>query len=59
MSEENRERKPMNPGNEVPPGTVHPGEDPCPQCGGSGEKEGEECTDCGGTGKVTEPVGGA
>ena len=59
MSEENREREPMNPGDEVPPGTVYSGEDLCPECSGSGKKEGQECANCGGTGKVTEPVGGA
>ena len=49
----------MNPGDEVPPGTVYPGEDLCSECGGSGEKGGEGCTNCGGTGRVTEPVEGA
>ena len=41
----------------MPTGTVHPDEDLCPECDGSGEKEGEGCTNCGGVGKVTEPVG--
>ncbi len=31
MSEENREREPMNPGGEVPPGTSYSGEDLCPE----------------------------
>ena len=38
MSEENREREPMNPGDEVPPGTAYSGEDLCPECSGSGKK---------------------
>ena len=49
----------MNPGDGVPPGTVHPGENLCSERGGSGEQEGEGCPNCGDTGKVTEPAGGA
>ena len=58
MSEENREREPMNPGDEVPSGTVYSGENLCPECGCSGKKEAEERANCGGTGKVPEPIGG-
>jgi len=49
----------MNPGDEAPPGTPDTGENVCPDCGGSGRREGGECPTCGGTGKVIEAIGGA
>ncbi|CAM3627061.1 Molecular chaperone DnaJ [Bordetella sputigena] len=49
----------MNPGDQAPPGTAGTGEAPCPECGGSGRKDGAECGNCGGTGKVIKAVGGA
>jgi len=39
--------------------TPAPGQDICPQCGGSGKMAGSECTTCRGTGKVTVGIGGA
>lgn len=48
-----------NLGDEVPPGTPGAGENVCPDCGGTGQRDGEECATCGGTGVVTEAVGGA
>ena len=49
----------MSPGDEVPPGTPGSGENVCPDCGGTGLRDGNECVTCGGTGVVTEAVGGA
>ncbi|MBB5709754.1 hypothetical protein [Sphingomonas xinjiangensis] len=48
-----------NPGDEAEPGTPGTGENICPQCNGSGEFSGRECSDCAGTGKVIEGIGGA
>jgi hypothetical protein len=51
--------RPMSPGDEAPAGTPGTGEKVCPDCGGSGQREGGTCTTCGGTGKVTAGIGGA
>ncbi len=48
----------MRPGDEVPPSAPSAGEDVCPDCGGSGELEGEDCPACGGSGRVFTAVGG-
>ena len=48
-----------NPGDEAPPGTPGTGEDICPTCNGTGQREGKMCPDCGGSGKVVEGIGGA
>lgn len=48
-----------NPGDEVPAGTPGSGENVCPDCGGTGQRDNNECVTCGGTGVVTEAVGGA
>lgn len=50
---------PMNPGDEVPPGTEGAGDNVCPDCGGTGRRDGDACVNCGGTGVVTQAVGGA
>jgi DnaJ-class molecular chaperone len=50
---------PMSPGDEAPAGTPGTGEDVCPDCGGSGQRDGRECRTCQGTGKVTVGIGGA
>ncbi len=52
-------RQPLNPGDEAPPGTPGTGEDVCPDCRGTGRRDGRECATCGGTGKIVEGVGGA
>ncbi|HEY0418037.1 MAG TPA: hypothetical protein VGC80_00815 [Acetobacteraceae bacterium] len=49
----------LNPGDEAAPGTPGTGEDICPDCAGSGRKEGGDCPKCGGTGKITRVIGGA
>jgi DnaJ-class molecular chaperone len=55
----NANDQPMNPGDQAPPGTPGTGEVPCPDCGGSGSKDGGTCTLCAGTGKIVKAVGGA
>ncbi len=35
------------------------GENVCPECSGTGQVDGKECTACQGTGTVVEPIGGA
>jgi hypothetical protein len=47
------------PGDEAAPGTPGTGEDICPQCKGSGRKDGRRCDNCAGTGKIIRGVGGA
>ena len=51
--------EPMNPGDEVPPGTPGSGEAMCPVCKGSGRLERGPCDNCGGSGRITEGIGGA
>jgi DnaJ-class molecular chaperone len=46
------------PGDEVPPDSEAGGANVCPECGGTGRKDGERCEACGGTGQVEEAVGG-
>lgn len=48
----------LRPGDEAPPGTESAGEDVCPDCAGSGRRDGEECPTCRGTGRIIEGVGG-
>jgi hypothetical protein len=47
------------PGDEAPPGTPGTGEDICPECNGSGRREGRRCQNCAGTGKIIRGIGGA
>ena len=47
------------PGDEAAPGTAGTGEDICPQCKGSGSRNGRRCDNCAGTGKVIRGIGGA
>lgn len=54
------DRSDMRAGDEAPPGTEGTGENVCPDCSGSGQREdGSECPTCAGTGRVTEIIGGA
>ncbi len=48
----------MAPGDEIPFDHPNAGVVPCPECGGSGEKDGSPCPNCSGTGEVMEAVGG-
>lgn len=52
-------RQPQNPGDDAPAGTPGTGEDVCPDCRGTGRRDGRECETCGGTGHVVEGIGGA
>ena len=51
-------RDDMAPGDEVPADAPSAGVNLCPDCGGSGEKDGSPCPTCEGTGQVVEAVGG-
>ena len=57
--EQDKDYDNMAPGDEAPPGTEGAGENVCPECGGSGRKDGDDCANCAGTGRVTEGIGGA
>jgi DnaJ-class molecular chaperone len=48
----------LNPGDAARPDTASAAEDVCPDCRGSGTRDGERCDTCGGSGRVIEPVGG-
>lgn len=48
-----------NPGDVAPEGTPGTGENLCPDCSGSGKREGRECETCGGTGVIIDGIGGA
>jgi DnaJ-class molecular chaperone len=48
-----------NPGDEAVPGSFQTGEETCPECHGSGRKEGQACVNCGGTGMIVKIVGDA
>jgi DnaJ-class molecular chaperone len=43
---------------EAPPERKETGDNVCPECHGSGRRDGGECTGCGGTGRIEEAVGG-
>lgn len=49
----------MRPGDEAPAGTPGAGEDICPVCAGTGNKDGQPCPNCAGTGTITKGIGGA
>lgn len=49
----------LNPGDEAEPGTPGTGENICPDCRGTGRRDGELCPNCGGTGRIIEGIGGA
>lgn len=53
MSDEQR------PGDDGAPGDAPVGENLCPDCSGSGKRDGQTCATCGGSGVVEEGVGGA
>jgi DnaJ-class molecular chaperone len=48
----------MAPGDEAPADRNETAPNVCPECEGSGLKQGGECQNCGGTGEVHEAVGG-
>lgn len=49
----------QHPGDEVSPDTPQAAENVCPQCQGSGQRDGGPCGHCGGTGRVVVTVGDA
>lgn len=53
------EKDDVNPGDDAAPGTPGTGEVDCPECNGTGDKNGATCPNCNGTGKVVQGVGGA
>lgn len=48
----------LNPGDQAPRGTPGTGENVCPQCRGTGRRDGGPCDYCSGTGKVITGIGG-
>jgi hypothetical protein len=46
------------PGDEAPPDRDEVAPNLCPDCAGSGRRDGRECPTCRGTGTVEEAVGG-
>jgi DnaJ-class molecular chaperone len=48
----------ITPGDDAAPGTEGTGENLCPTCSGSGQKDGSVCPTCDGSGKVVEGIGG-
>jgi RecJ-like exonuclease len=48
----------QKPGDEAPAEEPSSGENVCPECEGSGEKDGARCPNCEGTGKINEAIGG-
>ncbi|MDB5080987.1 MAG: hypothetical protein JWP00_2911 [Chloroflexi bacterium] len=48
----------MRPGDQAPAGTPGSGEAVCPDCSGSGKKDGKPCENCSGAGIVIAGVGG-
>ena len=51
-------RAKLNPGDQAKSGTPGTGENLCPDCSGSGRKDGGQCPTCQGTGTVIEGIGG-
>lgn len=50
---------PRNPGDQSAPGEAQTGMVPCPDCHGSGKRDGQPCPNCGGSGQVVQIVGDA
>ena len=48
----------MAPGDEAPPERDETAPNICPDCHGSGRRDGRRCETCGGTGRIEEAVGG-
>lgn len=46
------------PGDEAEPGSTGTGEAVCPDCNGTGQRNGNPCPTCEGTGKVIQGIGG-
>ena len=50
--------EPMAPGDEAPSDRDETAPNVCPDCGGSGRRDGRDCRTCDGSGEVQEAVGG-
>lgn len=48
----------LKPGDEAAPGTPGTGEDLCPDCNGTGKRNGSPCPTCEGTGRIVQGIGG-
>ena len=57
MADEHQD-EPMAPGDEAPPSQPAAAENACPDCEGTGRRDGKPCPSCGGTGSISEAVGG-
>ncbi|MDA8252285.1 MAG: hypothetical protein M0Z28_24395 [Rhodospirillales bacterium] len=57
-SDDRTRQQPRHPGDEAAPGTPGTGEDVCPDCHGSGRRDGAACPTCGGSGRVVRGIGG-
>ncbi len=51
--------QPRHPGDEARPGSPQTGEQICPDCQGTGRREGDACAACGGSGRIVVIVGDA
>ena len=49
----------LTPGDEAPPHGAPAGDAVCPDCSGSGQRDGETCPTCEGRGTIIQAVGGA
>jgi hypothetical protein len=58
MTEKPEAHEPQRPGDEAPAEEPSAGENVCPECGGSGAKDGSDCPNCEGTGRIVEAIGG-
>jgi hypothetical protein len=58
MTEKPESPEPQRPGDEAPAAEPSAGENVCPDCGGSGTKNGSECPNCEGSGRIVEAIGG-
>ena len=58
MNDDLKPDEERRPGDEAPPSEPSSGENVCPACEGSGEKDGAECPNCEGTGRINEAIGG-
>jgi hypothetical protein len=56
--EDSSPTKEQRPGDEAPPSETSSGENVCPVCEGSGEKDGSQCPNCEGAGRVNEAISG-
>ena len=58
MTEKPESPEGRRPGDEAPADEPSAGENACPECGGSGRKDGAECRNCEGSGRIVEAIGG-